>query len=81
MSPSLAAGDRLTIEDIRRAMTATYRPAPTLFEMIAEPWPHLVYYRHGRVTYVPPDRFLFQTSPHGPSDCTWIVPGTLEKRL
>lgn len=40
-----------------------------------DPWPHLVHYQKNRVIYIPPDEFL-AWRPHGPSDCTWIVPGT-----
>ncbi len=39
------------------------------------PWPHLVHYQKNRVIYVPPSEFLMWR-PTGPSDCTWIVPGT-----
>lgn len=42
------------------------------------PWPHLVVYHQGRITYVPPNRFLLQAAPRSPSDCTWMVPGTGE---
>lgn len=50
----------------------------SLYDMLLrkEPWPHLVYYRGGRVNYVPPDKFRMHTEPKSPSDCTWIVPGT-----
>lgn len=44
------------------------------------PWPHLVYYRAGKVHYVPPDRFRLDTEAPSPSDCTWIVPGTTGER-
>lgn len=40
------------------------------------PWPHLVCYRAGRVSYVPPDKIRMHTETKSPSDCTWIVPGT-----
>jgi len=32
-----------------------------------------------RHTYVPPSSFMFDIGPHGPFDCVWIVPGTLER--
>lgn len=50
----------------------------SLYDMLLRepPWPHLVYYRAGRVRYVPPDRIRMHTEPQSPSDCTWIVPGT-----
>lgn len=51
----------------------SYRP----FRIDREPWPHEVVYLGGRVTYVPPDRFLID-GPAGPSDSVWIVPGTLD---
>lgn len=41
----------------------------------SEPWPHLVHYQKHRVIYVPPEELLMWR-PDGPSDCTWIVPGT-----
>jgi uncharacterized LabA/DUF88 family protein len=44
-----------------------------------EPRPHQVYCRYGRHTYVPPSSFMFDIGPHGPFDCVWIVPGTLER--
>jgi len=34
---------------------------------------------NGRHTYVPPSSFMFDIGPHGPFDCVWIVPGTLER--
>lgn len=45
-----------------------------------DPWPHIVYYRKGKVTYVPSDHFLFTDNQRGPSDCIWIVSGTAERR-
>jgi hypothetical protein len=30
---------------------------------------------HNRCSYIPPDLFYWWFDP-GPSDCTWIVPGT-----
>lgn len=43
-----------------------------------EPWPHKVYYHLARVTYVDPSHYLWSGYEMGPSDCAWIVPGTLE---
>jgi hypothetical protein len=66
---------------IADAVGTPYKPAP---------WPHMVHYRArrshwiqqpGRCVYTSPDEFFWDTKPEGPSDCTWIVPGTLEKRL
>lgn len=45
-----------------------------------EAWPHFVHYQKHRVIYVPPDEFL-TWRPSRPSDCIWIVPGTLERKL
>lgn len=70
------------LEDDPTLLTDLLRapPRPTMMDMILpaadDRWPHLVHYRHSKVTYVPPDRFLFRIDPDGPSDCTWIVPGT-----
>lgn len=44
----------------------------------SEPWPHTVEYAGGRHSYVPPDRFYWGER-RGPSDCSWIVPGTGEQ--
>lgn len=50
------------------------------FSLMLERWPHYAHYRvrHGRGTphHCPPDTFGFIGS-YGPSDCDWIVPGTL----
>jgi hypothetical protein len=44
----------------------------------SEPLPHKVYYRGGKVTYLPPDRYMLRRHKPSPSDCVWIVPGTLD---
>jgi hypothetical protein len=46
------------------------------FILKTEPWPHLIYYYGGRVTYVDPDHIPLLRGPAAPSDCVWIVPGT-----
>jgi len=47
------------------------------FALMTERWPHYVHYRgKGKPNYCPPDTFGFLGKP-GPSDCDWIVPGTL----
>lgn len=46
----------------------------------ADPWPHMVHYRSGRMTYVDPKTFLWTDERRSPSDCVWIVPGTAERR-
>lgn len=59
--------------------TAGYWPFDGRFmrEMLhPDPWPHLVHYVGGRVIYCSPDQFCTLV-PDGPSDCVWIVPGTL----
>lgn len=48
-----------------------------------EPTPHIVRYAaHCGITYTPPTEFYWNAERrNSPSDCTWIVPGTLERKL
>lgn len=54
-------------------------------EIINGPWPHMVTYRPKelpRPVYVSPDQFRWhRQDSRSPSDCLWIVPGTMERRL
>lgn len=51
-----------------------------LVEQIAEPWPHLVHYEGDKARHTPPDYYRFTRHPKGPSDCTWMVPGTGQRK-
>jgi len=51
-----------------------------LFDLLDEPYPHYVHYYGDEPLYVPPTHFHFR-SWVGATDCVWIVPGTLERRL
>lgn len=48
-----------------------------------EPTPHIVTYAEGRFYYTPPNEVLFGLSSYvgSPSNCTWIVPGTLDWKI
>jgi hypothetical protein len=73
---------KLPAEAFSDAILEPYR-GPSIFDLIAEPWPHMVhYYTGGKPLYVSPKEFHWRHGPDGPgpSDCTWIVPGTGERR-
>jgi len=50
------------------------------FKTMLEPWPHKVYYHRGWISYVDPQHVFWSGDLPGPSDCVWIVPGTLERQ-
>lgn len=54
-----------------------------IMQAMAEPTPHVVRYRADSGThYTPPAEFYWGVGRKpGPSDCLWIIPGTLEKRM
>jgi hypothetical protein len=60
---------------------------PTFYDMLLEaindPTPHVVRYNahFGTHTYVPPEVFYWSAELPSPSDCEWIVPGTLERKI
>lgn len=59
-------------------MQGIFEPTPSVFGPTNELWPHTVEYASGRCTYVSPDRYYWGNRI-GPSDCSWIVPGTGEQ--
>jgi len=63
-----------------KLLRTPYEPSDFYREMIScEPWPHLVHYQGEKARYMPPERYLFTRAP-GPSDCTWMVPGTGQRK-
>jgi hypothetical protein len=68
--------------EFRRSLKAPYRPCHVgIFDLMSEPWPHYVhYYGGGEPFHVSPEHFHFR-SHVGPTDCFWIVPGTLERSV
>jgi hypothetical protein len=74
-----------------RKMIADWRQdwpkIPTFYDMLVEainnPTPHVVrYYATDWLTeYTPPKEFYWGVRTSTPSDCTWIVPGTLERKI
>ena len=42
------------------------------------PWPDYVHYGQGCIVYTSPEMFC-TLSIDGPSDCRWMVPGTLDQ--
>ena len=76
-------------EDAAREMVEAWRkslygaPIVSLWDLISEPTPHKVHYESGKVLYVKPANFFFglPCRTKSPSDCTWIVPGTLERKI
>lgn len=80
----MALINRPLTDDEARQMLVSWREGwpqyPTLWDMIrdAGPTPHVVrYHRDTGVHYTPPTHFYMGR----PSDCTWIVPGTLERKI
>lgn len=83
----MALLNRPLTEDEARKMLADWRVGypklVSLWSMVNEPMPHTVQYEPVREKpmYISPDRFYCRTIFRNPSDCTWIVPGTLERKL
>lgn len=81
----MALRNRPMTEDEARKMLADWRVGypklVSLWSMVKEPTPHTVNYRTGRMYYHAPHHFPILPKQRSPSDCTWIVPGTLERKL
>lgn len=77
---ALSALGALTAEQLKSVLAAgpdlVSRSSPFLDR---DPWPLLVYYLNGRVTFVPRERFMM-SQPEEPTDCVWIVPGSVASR-
>lgn len=73
---------QLSADDVRK-LVDTWRDQPLVleagftFHATREPQPVCVNYQasRSRPAYTPPDNFYW-LSEEGPSDCSWIVPGT-----
>jgi hypothetical protein len=50
-----------------------------LQECLHDPRPHVVNYRTNHFYYHAPHHVPILPRQRGPNDCTWIVPGTLER--
>lgn len=73
-----AAFGRGLLDEALRDRTFAIPYSDVFMSLSPEPWPHLVHYEGGRVTYTPPDHFYLR-SPSGPSDCVWMVPPAVKR--
>lgn len=87
----MALLNRPMTEDEARKLIAAWRkgwPAiPSFYDMLEEalrePAPHVVHYHTGYYAdcvYISPKQF-YASARLRLSDCVWIVPGTLERRI
>lgn len=83
----MALINRPVTEDEARKMLEAWReyertvPIASIWALMSEITPHTVNYRACRMYYHAPHHFPILPKQRGPSDCTWIVPGTLEREL
>lgn len=69
------------VGEYRKSLKAPFRPCHVgIFDLMSEPYPHYVHYYGTSPFYVSPEYFHFR-SHIAPTDCVWIVPGTLERSL
>jgi hypothetical protein len=62
--------------DLAGALRAPFPQPRWAFPLIREKAPCVVNYARGRHVFTRPDTFFVAPAKAGPSDCTWIVPGT-----
>lgn len=65
---------------LRDSISAPCPPGIDWLAAMYEPRHCRVYYHAGRHTYINPEHFYWSSATPSPSDCEWMVPGTVHER-